>query len=148
MLFGGVPSLPGPLFAAPILQASLHIAAVALGIAEGALADLVAFAGTKKRRLYGPVALPDSPLFQHKLGHAEADAFAARALLETRARELWAQACAGEVEPAFMPRVVQTSAWVAETAARVVDVCYTVARRHARSTRARRCSGGCATSTR
>lgn len=126
-LFGGVPSLPGPLFAAPLLQASLHIAAVALGIAEGALADLTAFAATKKRRLYGPVALPDSPIFQHKLGHAEADAFAARALLRSRAEELWAQACAGSVEPLFMPRVVQSSAWIAETAARVVDVCYTVA---------------------
>jgi alkylation response protein AidB-like acyl-CoA dehydrogenase len=127
VLFGGVPSLPGPLFAAPLLQASLHIAAVALGIAEGALADLVEFAATKKRRLYGPVALPDSPIFQHKLGHAEADAFAARALLRMRAEELWAQACRGAVDPGFMPRVVQSSAWIAETAARVVDVCYTVA---------------------
>ena len=73
-------------FAAPLLQAVLHIAAVALGIAEGALADLTEFAATKKRRLYGPVALPDSPIFQHKLGHAEADAFAARALLRDARR--------------------------------------------------------------
>ena len=128
VLFGGMPSLPGPIFVGALQQASLHIAAVALGIAEGALADLVEFAATRKRRLYGPVALPDSPIFQHKLGHAEADAFAARALLKSRAEELWAQACgSGTIEPAFMVRVIQTSAWVAETAARVVDVCYTVA---------------------
>jgi len=127
VLFGGVPSLPGPLFEAPLLQASLHIAAVALGIGEGALEDLVEFAGTKKKRLYATTSLPDSPLFQHKLGRAETDLFAARALLRERAEELYARACAGAVELAFMPRVLQTSAWVAETAARVVDACYTAA---------------------
>src|SRR5258706_3951355 len=81
VLFGGVPTLPGPLFQAPLLQASLHIGAVALGIAECAVADLVAFAGTRKKRLYAATALPDSVLFQHRLGHAEADLQAARALL-------------------------------------------------------------------
>jgi len=127
VLFGGVPSLAGPLFEAPLLQASLHIAAVALGIGEGTLEDLVEFAGTKKKRLYATASLPDSPLFQHKLGRAEADLLAARAVLRERAEELHARACAGAVELAFMPRVLQTSAWVAETAARVVDACYTAA---------------------
>ncbi len=127
VLFGGVPSLPGALFRAPLLQASLHIAAVALGIAEGALADVVAFAGTKKKRLYAQVALPDSPLFQHRLGHAEADLLAARALLRERSEELWSRAQAGDVPLAFGPRVLQTSGWIAETAARVVDACYTAA---------------------
>ncbi len=127
LLFGGVPTLPGPLFQGAILQASLHIGAVALGIAEGALADLVAFAGTKKKRLYASTALPDSALFQHRLGHAEADVLAARAMLRERAEQLWSKACAGNVDLPFVPRVLQTSAWVAEAAARVVDVCYTAA---------------------
>jgi alkylation response protein AidB-like acyl-CoA dehydrogenase len=127
VLFGGAASLAGPLFQAPLLQASLHIASVALGIAEGALADLVGFAATKKKRLYAQVALPDSPLFQHRIGHAEADLLAARAMLRERAEELWAQACAGEVSPPFAPRVLQTSGWIAETAARAVDACYTAA---------------------
>lgn len=127
VLFGGVPTLPGAIFQAPLLQASLHIGAVALGIAEGALADLVAFAGTKKKRLYASTALVDSVLFQHRLGHAEADVLAARALLRERAEQLWSKACAGNVDVPFVPRVIQTSAWVAETAARVVDVCYTAA---------------------
>jgi alkylation response protein AidB-like acyl-CoA dehydrogenase len=127
VLFGGASSLPGALFEAPLLQASLHIAAVALGIAEGALGDLVAFAATRKKRLYAQVALPDSPLFQYRLGHAEADLLAARALLRERAEQLWSQARAGAVAPPFAPRVLQTSGWIAETAARVVDACYTAA---------------------
>jgi alkylation response protein AidB-like acyl-CoA dehydrogenase len=127
LLFGGSPSLPGPLFQAALQQASLHIGAVALGIAEGALADLVHFAGTKKKRLYASTALSDSALFQHRLGHAQADLLAARAVLRERAEQLWVKMRAASVEPAFALRVIQTSAWVAETAARVVDVCYTAA---------------------
>jgi len=52
---------------------------------------------------------------------------AARALLRSRAEELWAQARAGAVPPAMRTRVLQATAWVAETSARVVDACYTAA---------------------
>jgi alkylation response protein AidB-like acyl-CoA dehydrogenase len=124
-LWLGEPSLAGPLFAAPLLQFSLHIGAVALGIAEGALADLTALAGTNKQRLYARAALADQPLFQYRLGHAQADARAARALLEASAREYWRQACAGALAPELRTQVLLAVAWVAETGARVVDACYT-----------------------
>lgn len=83
-LWLGEPSVAGPLFAAPTLQFSLHIGAVALGIAEGALGDLAALAGTSKKRLYARAELADQPLFQYRLGHAEADARAARAARRLR----------------------------------------------------------------
>ena len=124
-LWLGESSLPGPLFRAPLLQFSLHIGAVALGIAEGALRDLLALAGTSKRRLYARTELADNPLFQYRLGHAEADARAARALLAARAESYWAQARAGALAPSLRTEVLQTVAWVAETCARVVDACYT-----------------------
>ncbi|HTO69318.1 MAG TPA: acyl-CoA dehydrogenase family protein [Myxococcota bacterium] len=125
VLFGGVSSVPGPLFEAPLLQASLHIAAVALGIGEGALDDLVELASTKKKRLYASTSLHESAVFQHKLGRAETNLLAARALLRERAEELHARSCASAVDPPFMGRVLQTSGWIAETAAGVVDDCYT-----------------------
>ena len=124
-LWFGEPSLPGPSFAAPILQFSMHIGAVALGIAEGAIADLIALAETKKVRLYARAEVADQPLFQYRLGHAEADARAARAFLGSCAASYWAQAQAGPLDPALRTRVLQTVAWVVETSARVVDVCYT-----------------------
>jgi alkylation response protein AidB-like acyl-CoA dehydrogenase len=124
-LWLGTSSVPGALFAAPLLQFSLHIGAVALGIAEGALADLTALAGTSKKRLYARTELADNPLFQYRLGHADTDAQAARALLTSRAAAYWAQARAGTLGPGMRTEVLQTVAWVAETAARVVDVCYT-----------------------
>ena len=124
-LWFGQPSLAGPGFAAPLLQASMHIGAVALGIAEGALADLVALAETRKVRLYARAELADQPLFQYRLGHAEADARAARAFLASCAETFWVQARAGALDPSLRTRVLQTAAWVVETAARVVDTCYT-----------------------
>ncbi len=124
-LWAGQPSLDGALFAAPVLQFSQHIGAVALGIAEGALADLIALAGTSKKRLYARAELADQPLLQYRLGHAEADAQAARALLHARAAEYWSQAHAGALDPGLRTRVLQTVAWVVETSARVVDACYT-----------------------
>jgi alkylation response protein AidB-like acyl-CoA dehydrogenase len=124
-LWMGDSSVPGPLFQAPVLQFSLHIGAVALGIAEGALRDLTALAGTNKRRLYARAELADNPLFQYRLGHAEADAQAARATLKARAESYWEQAKSGSLAPDLRTQVLQTVGWVAETSARVVDACYT-----------------------
>jgi alkylation response protein AidB-like acyl-CoA dehydrogenase len=123
-LWFGQPSLAGPSFAAPVLQFSMHIGAVALGIAEGALAELLALAGTRKVRLYAKAELADQPLFQYRLGHAEVDARAARAFLHSCAESYWAHAKAGTVDPSFFTRVLSTVAWVVETSTRVVDACY------------------------
>jgi alkylation response protein AidB-like acyl-CoA dehydrogenase len=123
-LFGGTPCVDGPLFRAPLQQFALHIAAVALGIAEGALEELTAFAIAGKTRLYARSAMADGELFQYRLGHAEADAQAARAVLETRVAELWQQAQTGDISPDLQMRVMQTEAWVVEMSARVVDACY------------------------
>jgi alkylation response protein AidB-like acyl-CoA dehydrogenase len=123
-LWFGQPCLGGPHFASAVLQFSMLIGAVALGIAEGALGDLVALAGTRKTRLYAKAELADQPLFQFHLGHAECDAQAARALLHERAAEYWALANAGAVDPSRFARVLSTVAWVVETATRVVDTCY------------------------
>ncbi len=124
-LFGGTPCIDRPLFRAPIQQFALHIGAVALGIAEGALEELTAFAIAGKTRLYARSAMADGELFQYRLGHAEADTQAARALLESRVAELWQQAQAGSISPDLQMRVMQTEAWVVEISARVVDACYT-----------------------
>jgi alkylation response protein AidB-like acyl-CoA dehydrogenase len=105
----------------------MHIGAVALGIAEGAIADLLALAGTRKVRLYAKAELADQPLFQYRLGHAEVDARAARAFLESCAEDYWGRARAGSLDPTFFARVLSTVAWVVETATGIVDACYQAA---------------------
>ena len=123
-LWFGQSSLPGPLFAMPVLQFSMHIGAVALGIAEGAIADLAALAETRKVRLYAKAELADQPLFQYRLGHAEVDARATRAFLRSCAESYWALAQAGTLDPTFFTRVLSTVAWVVEASTRIIDACY------------------------
>ncbi len=123
-LFGGTPCLPGPLFAAPLLQFALHIGAVAVGIAEGAVEELTELATTGKKRLYARTSMSDGELFQHRLGHAEADVQAARALLEMRIDDYTRRVAEGRLAPDYQAPVLQTEAWVVETCARAVDTCH------------------------
>ena len=50
-IFFGTSSVPGPGFVAPVLHFVLHMAAVSLGIAQGAVDDVVKLVTTGKRRL-------------------------------------------------------------------------------------------------
>ena len=124
-LFGGTPCMTGPLFAAPLVQFALHIGAVALGIAEGAVQELTDFAMSGKTRLYGRGPMLESELFQTHLGRAQADAQAARAMLHWRVSEYWALAAAGDIPVDYQTQVLQTEAWVVAMCANVVDRCYT-----------------------
>jgi alkylation response protein AidB-like acyl-CoA dehydrogenase len=123
-LFGGTPSLAGPLFAAPLVQFSLHIGCVALGIARGALEDLSALASSGKRRLYAQSTLSDSPLFQHTLGRSALDFEAAKALLHARVDEFWASAQEGPIAADRSNHFIAAVAWVADASAEIVTSCY------------------------
>jgi alkylation response protein AidB-like acyl-CoA dehydrogenase len=123
-LFGGTPCFAAQGFTAPLLQFSMHIGAVALGIAEGAHEEVVELARTGKARLYGRSKMVESELFQHRLGRAEADLRAAAALLDSQVREYWRLAGEGSVTPPLLDRVLQAVAWVVDTSATVVDACY------------------------
>ncbi|OJH38870.1 acyl-CoA dehydrogenase family protein [Cystobacter ferrugineus] len=127
-IFSGTSHLPGPGFVAPLLHFALHMAAVSLGIAQGALEDLVTIVGTGKRRMYARVSLSESPVFQLQLGRADTRVRATRALLRDLSEELWA-ACTNDPAaiPAVAPRVSAALAWVTETAVEVVGACYQAA---------------------
>ena len=124
-LFGGVPSIPGPGFAAPLSHFVLHLGAVAVGIAQGALDLAVALATEGKHRLYAKAGLAESQVFQVGLGRADLTLRAARALLESTADEVWTVCSA---DPAGMatvgPRVSASLVWITEAALSVVDTCY------------------------
>lgn len=124
-LFGGAPSLSGPAFVVPVFQFSCQMAAVAVGIAAGALAEITAQVKAGRHRSYTRASLADSPVFHHTLGEADAGLRAARAGLREAAAALWA--AAGEGPEAVLARsqpVASTVAWVTERCARVVDACY------------------------
>ncbi|WP_426436632.1 acyl-CoA dehydrogenase family protein [Bradyrhizobium genosp. P] len=126
-LFHGSSCLPGP-FASAITPfiGSLH-AAVATGIATGAVADLVAMAGSGRRQLFATADLRDSPVFQHELGRLGAALRAARALMLVQAESDWRRALAGALDgKADFVQSLQGSAWIHATCSDVVSGCYTL----------------------
>ena len=125
-IFIGQSCVPGPLYKAPVVSFALHIGAVGVGIARHALADIIALVQTNKKRLYTGSAIADSPLFHYRLAHAETSLRAARALLMAESRAVWQSSLAGHSPtPGETARVVGSVAWAAQTAASIVDTCYT-----------------------
>jgi indole-3-acetate monooxygenase len=119
-------ALEGPLGRIPELTiSSLQIANVAIGIAEGALAEVTNLA-TAKVPMLADAALAANPLFRHQLGEADARLRAARALLDADVESTWATAlAASDFTPEQRARARATSTWVTTAAAQVVDTAYT-----------------------
>lgn len=121
----GPSNLSGPLGGVFVpFIATIH-AAVPVGIAAGAIADLVAQAEEGRRQLFAATDLRDSIVFQHELGKLQAAWRAARALLRVQAEDLWERALAGTLDgTADFTESLQGSAWIHSTCADVVRECY------------------------
>jgi indole-3-acetate monooxygenase len=104
---------------------SVQLAAVALGIARGALDDVLALAPGKVP-LFAREPLAADAGFHDTIGSADARLRAARAGVLAETRELWATAEAGGAfSDELRARVRGASVWAAQTAAEVVDAAYT-----------------------
>ena len=91
----GAPFLSGPLYAAlPQFLPLLH-AAIALGMAEAVVGNLIDLASTGRRQVQSPVPMRDSEIFQFELGRVVADLRAARALFQAQSASHWHHAVAG-----------------------------------------------------
>lgn len=107
----------------PALYA-LQIASMAVGVAQGALDEILALA-THKVPLLGSAPLAGNPLFQHQLATADTELRAARALLYDDADAAWTTAANGSsFTPEQRARIRATVAWVTSRAAAVVDTAY------------------------
>lgn len=121
------PAAPeGPLGRVPeLLLSSLAIATVALGIAEGAVAEVTTLA-TGKVPMFAGATLAANPLFRHHLGRADAQLAATRSLIDAQAESVWATAVAGdEFSAEQRARARGAATWATGAAADVVDVAYT-----------------------
>jgi indole-3-acetate monooxygenase len=84
---------PEPLYRLPPLGAFVsHVAAVSLGIARGALDELVELAQTKTPT-FSTAVLADKPVVQVEVARAEAALAGARAFFYETVGELWRTAC-------------------------------------------------------
>jgi indole-3-acetate monooxygenase len=129
---GGEPCLSGPLYqAVPQLLPLLH-GANAVGIAEGALDELVTHAGTGRQQLKATAPMRQSEVFQFELGRIAAELRAARAYHEMQVASHWHHALAGVLkEEVLHAQGTQAGIWIAAACVRVADACFTLAGGHA-----------------
>ena len=122
------PRLEGPLWRLPELSVSvLQIANVAVGIAQGAVDDVMTLA-TSKVPAFDEAVLAASPWFRNQVGDVDARLRAARALLDDQVAEAWAAAVAGRpLTLVDRARIRTVGTWATATAASVVDSAFTAA---------------------
>ena len=103
---------------------SCAVATVAIGIAQGALDDILELAVNKVPLLAG-AALASSPTFHMELATAVAELSAARALLYETGEAMWEAASTGrEPSMAERARIRAGAVWMTARAAHVVDTAY------------------------
>jgi alkylation response protein AidB-like acyl-CoA dehydrogenase len=127
-LENGVPCLPGPLYQAVLQLLPLLHGAIDVGMAEGALDDLLELANTGRQQLKAAVPMRESEIFQFELGRVAAELRAARAFHQVQVASHWRHALAGTLkDEALLMQGTQTGIWVATTCVRVADACFALA---------------------
>jgi indole-3-acetate monooxygenase len=103
----------------------LTVGAIAIGIAEGALDDVVAMANSGRRQQRAAAPMRDTETFQAELGRAAAGVRAARALLQVQAQSLWQHALSRTLNSEErVTEVTQTATWIVGTCVRSATTCF------------------------
>lgn len=118
----------GPLYGGvPQIIALLH-GAVSLGIAEGAMDDLLAIANSGRRQERADAPMRDTESFQTDLGYLHGALRAARALLLEQTESHWRHAQARQLGTnALLVEGSQAAIWTVRTCVNVVDECFALA---------------------
>jgi alkylation response protein AidB-like acyl-CoA dehydrogenase len=123
----GTSCIPGPLYQSVLQLLPLLHGTTSVGIAQGALDDLVARANAGHQYTGTTVPMRDSEIFQQELGRVAAEVRAADALHQVEVAGHWRHALNGTLrnEELFI-QGAQTAIWLATTCARVADACFTL----------------------
>ncbi|WP_395674660.1 acyl-CoA dehydrogenase family protein [Inquilinus sp.] len=125
---GSRPSQQGPLYQAVRHLLPLLHGAFCTGMAEGALAELVALAGTGRQQLRALVPMRESEVFQSDLGRIAAGVRAARAYHRAQVESHWRHAVAGTLQDdALYAEGTQAGIWIAGACVHAADACFTLA---------------------
>ncbi|UFW46711.1 MULTISPECIES: flavin-dependent monooxygenase [Bradyrhizobium] len=122
------PQQPGPLYQAVRQWLPLVHGAVTLGMAEGAVDELLALADTGRQQLYAAVPMRESETFHYELGRISADLAAARAFQEAQAASHWRHAVSGTLnDEDLVIEGARSATWLATTCVRIADACFALA---------------------
>jgi indole-3-acetate monooxygenase len=124
----GLPCVPGPLYHTVLQFLPLFHAAFNIGVAEGALNDLIELAGSGHQQQRSARPLRYSEAFHFELGRVSAELRAARAFYEAQVESHWRHARAGTLKnDALLIQGTQAGIWITTTCVRVVDACFVLA---------------------
>src|SRR6202034_1879613 len=102
--------------------------ALAVGIAEGAIMDLVELAGTGVKQMFMTTPLAETERFKEGLARLDADLMAARALLEAQIARVWQnpERAAGK-DLTRVAKQLQAVVWITSACVRVAEGCFELA---------------------
>lgn len=127
-LEAAAPSAPGQLHSAVRYLLPLFHAAFAVGMAEGALDELVALARTGRQQFQAATPMQKSEIFQFELGRIYADVRAAQAFLQVQVASHWNHILAGTLnDEGLLIEGTQAAVWIASICIRVADACFALA---------------------
>ncbi len=102
--------------------------AVAVGIAEGAIMDLVELAGAGVKQLFMTTPLVETERFKEGLARLDAELMAARALLEAQITHVWENPeRSGAKDLAGVAEQLQAAIWITSACVRVAEGCFELA---------------------
>jgi indole-3-acetate monooxygenase len=102
--------------------------AVVIGMAEGAIMDLIELAGTGAKQLFMTTPLAETERFREGLARLDAELMAARALLDAQVTSVWCDS--GQAPAKDMADLVeqrQAAIWITQACVRVVEGCFELA---------------------
>ncbi len=124
----GTSFAPDPIFTRfPAVLVLAH-AAHAVGIAEGAVMDLVELAGTGVKQKFMMTKLVETERFKEGLARLDAELMAARALLEAQVASVWQHSeRAPAKDLAGVAEQLQAAVWITSACVRVAEGCFELA---------------------
>jgi indole-3-acetate monooxygenase len=124
----GASFAPDPIFGKFFEVLVLAHAAVAVGIAEGAIADLVELAGTGVKQLFMTTSLVETERFREGLARLDAELMAARALLEAQVAGVWQNPERSAAKDSTrVAEQQQAAVWITSACVRVAEGCFELA---------------------
>lgn len=124
----GASFAPDPIFAKLPEVLVLSHGAVAVGIAEGAILDLVELANAGTKQLFMTTPLAETERFKENLARVDADLMAARALLETQITRVWHNPeRSAAKDMTRLAEQLQAAIWINSACLRVAEGCYELA---------------------
>lgn len=124
----GASFAPDPVFGKfPEIMVLLH-GALAVGIAEGAIADLVQVAESGVKQMFMTTPLVKTERFKEGLARLDADLMAARALLEAQIARVWQNPERPKGKNLNrLAEQLQAAVWITSSCVRVAEGCFELA---------------------